>query len=127
MSSTSIDLQEDASTAECSSQQDLSNDDEYQPQKVRGSNNDNITLSLPRKGVMHQLSPLGYRLKLSNRQPTSILAGLIKIRGEKLADTTLSVSSKYPHRREGVEETSKLLKERFYIQHATPHCFALGL
>ena len=76
------------------------------------SEDDYITLKLPKKDFMRQLSPLAHRLKLSNRQQTLMVAGMVKIGGVSLANTTLSVSSTFRQRREGVKETLKLIRKK---------------
>ena len=83
---------------ESSSQHDLSNDEEeiiHKSTSTTKSEDDYITLKLPQKDFMRQLSPLAHRLELSDRQQTSMVAGMVRIGGGSLANTTLSVSSTF--------------------------------
>ena len=74
-------------------------DGDYTPAPgVKNSLSDEyVTLNIPRD-AMSQLSPLAYRLKLSTRQQTTSMAGVFKVGGVNVNDTTLSVSTTHRQR-----------------------------
>ena len=86
-------------------------DTDYSPALKRKAT-ESINLQLP-PDAMRQLAPLAYRLKLSTRQQTAFTAGLIKVGGGNLKDTTLSVASTHRQRHEGINIKSSFIKKSF--------------
>ena len=78
----------DSVSTEDSSQEE-SEDEDYNQPNSKTKREDYITLKLPKRDTLQKLSPLAYRLKLSTRQQTAFVAGLIKVGGGELKDTTV--------------------------------------
>ena len=98
-----------------SSSQGESSQDEFVPDlsSTPKPTEGHITLNLPKKDTMRRLAPLAHRLQLSNRQQTAIVAGIVKVGGGNLSDTTLSVTSTHRQRRKAVEEKTKEIRVGF--------------
>jgi hypothetical protein len=98
-------LDEDASSG------DEDEDHDYVPPAQKKM--ENITLTLPRKGILAGAAEVAARCKVSTRIATAMAAKFVKMGGGKLQDCTLSISSSHRHRQVCINESASKIKSNF--------------
>ena len=89
------------------------NDAAFVSSPKRKRKSDQITLTLPRKGLLSEISGTAARCKLTHRKTTALTANILKIGGADLKDFTLSSMISQQQRKSEIEKSEKKIKNDF--------------
>ena len=95
------------------SSEDECSQDEYEPATSTPRPDEKINISLSRKNMFKESAEVALRCGISNRKHVALTAKIIKMGGGNLRDVTLSTSSAWRQRSEGIAEGADEIKEKF--------------
>ena len=107
--------QPDEQTTSTADQEHGEEDPDYRPTQrcSKDPKPPDITLTLPRKGLIKGTAVLATRCKVSHRVTTAITANLVKMGGGDLSECSLSTSTSVRHRSSMLKDSEGLIKRDF--------------